>query len=244
MKNPLPAAAVGGSQKVEVRLLGGNTVDLSDVQSRKGLINLAHENTGTGNVVRFASGCKFDGSIEVHGSGNVIDVGTQCVIRGKIVVEGRNQRVTIGAHTTFVGVYLLCIEDCNLEIGAHCMFSRDIEIRTSDAHSIIDRATGRRINAAASVHIGNHVWIGVGALVSKGVRIADDSIVGAKSFVNGVFTEEGVVLAGAPARIVKRGVTWHRTRREQFDLEEIHRWRDAPAPGEPDAEIDSLAEPG
>lgn len=38
-----------------------------------------------------------------------------------------------------------------------------------------------RLNLAAPVVIGDYVWVGVGALISKGTVIPDDCVVGAKS---------------------------------------------------------------
>lgn len=53
-----------------------------------------------------------------------------------------------------------------------------------------------------------------------------DSIVGAMSFVNRQSDEEGVVLAGSPAKIVKRGITWNRSRRDKFTREQMDHWKD------------------
>ena len=220
---------------LEIRKAPGNLVDFADTSASKGLVNLAHELTGQGNQIVVEAASTFSGTLEIQGSDNIVRIGKHCSIRGKIVVKGRNQRVTIGDHTTFVGVYLLCIEECNIEIGSHCMFSRDIEIRTSDAHSVVDRASGRRINLPGSVRVGTHVWIGVGALVSKGASVPDDSIVGAHSFVNGTFDEQGIILAGAPARIVKRGITWNRSRKKAFTERELDHWRPGRADGPSDA---------
>lgn len=52
--------------------------------------------------------------------------------------------------------------------------------------------------------IGNNVFIGVGANIIGDVRIPDNCIIAAGSIVVNRFTEEGVVLAGVPAKIIKR----------------------------------------
>jgi acetyltransferase-like isoleucine patch superfamily enzyme len=150
-------------------------------------------------------------------------------VRGRLLVKGDGQSVKIGKNTTFQSVYILCQESCNVEIGEWCMFSRDIEIRTTDAHSVVDVKTRQRINKPTSVKIGNHVWVGVGSLISKGSQIPNDSIVGAYSFVNKKFTEENVLIAGTPAKIVRHGVTWNRGRKPKFTQAQLEHWKEPPS---------------
>lgn len=171
---------------------------------------------GTGNTV----------TIDIQGTRNTVVIGENCHFRGKIVVKDHGQTVVFGDHSTSNSVYILCQEGASVRIGRWCMLSRDIEIRTTDAHSVIDRQTGKRLNTPASITIGDHVWVGVGAVINKGASIAADSIVGAMAFVNGVFDEEGVVIVGVPARIAKRGVTWNRSRKKVFSEAEMNAWRD------------------
>lgn len=180
---------------------------------------------GTGNTITIGSGTRFDGSIEILGTKNTVVIGDNCHFKGDIVVKDHGQTVTFGDHSTCKSVYILCQEGCSVRIGRWCMLSRDIEIRTTDAHSLIDRQTGKRLNMPASISIGDHVWVGVGAIVNKGSRIAADSVVGAMAFVNSAFDEEGVVIAGVPAKIVRRGVTWHRGRKKAFSSAEMDAWR-------------------
>lgn len=54
-----------------------------------------------------------------------------------------------------------------------------------------------------SVHIGDDVWIGTGAIILPGVKIGSRSIVAAGAVVNRDVPED-VLVAGVPARIVKR----------------------------------------
>ena len=53
------------------------------------------------------------------------------------------------------------------------------------------------------VVIGNNVWIGENVVVLAGSQIGDGCIIGANSVVKGVF-ESNVIIAGAPARAVKK----------------------------------------
>lgn len=46
--------------------------------------------------------------------------------------------------------------------------------------------------------------------IGKNVKISDNSIVGWGSIVTRKFDEPNVIIAGIPAKVVKRGVNWDR----------------------------------
>ena len=50
--------------------------------------------------------------------------------------------------------------------------------------------------------IGNDVWIGVGAIIKRGVHVGNGAIIGANSFVNKNVPDFAVV-GGSPARIIR-----------------------------------------
>ena len=60
------------------------------------------------------------------------------------------------------------------------------------------------------VDIGNHVWVGKDVKIGKNARISDHRILGWGSIVSKEFDEPHVILAGMPAKIVKRGINWDR----------------------------------
>lgn len=217
-------------KKFVTEIAPGNIYEASDDSKFRGQVRIR---SGEGNSVVFGPGAKFSGVITIVGSNNTITIGQKCNLRGSIIVSGNGQTVSLGNHTTTVDVYILCHEGANVTIGQWCMFSRKIEIRTTDAHAVIDRATGNRLNLAGSITIGDHVWVGVGAIINKGAVVPADSIVGAMSFVNGRFDEEGVILAGAPARIVKRGITWARSRLPHYTPEMMNYWQASPGQDTP-----------
>lgn len=181
---------------------------------------------GKGNSVSLGEGAGIDRlDIKIAGSNNKLIIGKNCQLRGQILIKGNGQTVSIGDHTTFADVYLLCAEGCNINIGRWCMFSRKIEVRVTDAHSLIEVSTGNRVNMPRSIIIGDHVWVSLGVIINKGVTIADDNIIGAGAFVNKSFTESQTVIAGLPAEVVKRGLTWNRLRRSKWTEEEMNAWK-------------------
>jgi acetyltransferase-like isoleucine patch superfamily enzyme len=163
--------------------------------------------------------------IDVRGRDNRMTIGDKVALGGRLVITGNGQSIDIGNGTVARDTYVLCHEEQYVRIGRGCLFSRNVEIRTTDAHALICRETGERLNRAQPIEIGDHVWMGVGVLVSKGAKIADDNVVGAKSFVAKPFLESGTVIAGVPAKVVKRGVTWQRDTKEKYDPDKLDGWR-------------------
>lgn len=84
----------------------------------------------------------------------------------------------------------------------------DIYITSTDSHSIINKNTGKRINPSLSVKLGNHVWIGHRVSILKGVEIGNDCIVGGGSILTRAFLQDNVILAGTPAKIIKKNISW------------------------------------
>jgi acetyltransferase-like isoleucine patch superfamily enzyme len=57
---------------------------------------------------------------------------------------------------------------------------------------------------AKPIIIGNNVWIGANAIILPEVTIADGCIIGAGAVVTKSFTEKNCIIAGNPAKIIKR----------------------------------------
>ena len=85
--------------------------------------------------------------------------------------------------------------------GNNCMFATNCYLSDADWHDIYDRteAPGR----TARIVLGDNVWIGDSAIVCKGVRIGDNSIVGAGAVV-ARDVPPNTIVAGNPARPVKQ----------------------------------------
>ena len=183
------------------------------------------------NRVENNSGLAFRCHFRIHGSNNKIIIDDFArVIRCKFYINGNNNVVHIGKNVYMEDGAVLTDFDCNqitignnaiisrgfegaamegteIAIGEECLFSSHISIRTCDSHSIINEQ-GERINQSQSVRIGKHVWVGVNALFLKGALVSDDSVVAARSVITKPFDTGNVVIAGQPAKIVKRNVNW------------------------------------
>lgn len=153
-----------------------------------------------------------DCEIRLDGENNLIEIGDHVRFKsGKIYLRHTSgQHIRIGAGTTVEGAYLLVDEAASITIGADCMFSTNIQIRTGDKHSILDADTGERINCARDINIADRVWLGRSVQVLKGTVLKSETVVGTCSLVSGSFDEGHCVLAGVPARIIRRGIRWDR----------------------------------
>ena len=130
----------------------------------------------------------------------------------------KDAHVRIGDFTLLVGA--LITAETSVEIGSHCLISWGVGIADSDFHPV--SAAARRVDAEAlapyyegkperpleavrshPVRIGNNVWIGMNAIVLKGVTIGDDCVIAAGAVVT-KDVPPGTIVAGNPARFAKR----------------------------------------
>jgi acetyltransferase-like isoleucine patch superfamily enzyme len=186
----------------------GNTINVCENDKLKGL-NI--EIKGNNNQICIDEGFSCsDFFIRIWGNDNKVVIESHCKLNGRALFDGNEQLLHIGMGTTFERVGIVIAEGCNVEIGKDCMFSYGIQVRTSDAHSIIDINSKKRTNQSKGIKIGEHVWVGMDAIIQKGCCIPDDSIVGLRAVVNKSFFTKNIAISGIPAQIVKEGVTWDR----------------------------------
>ena len=178
---------------------------------------------GKNNIIQVAD-LKRSNKIKFHiyGDNNKIIINTKSRFISDIRIgsKGRfcnNCKIIIGENSTSEGSTIR-MQECNLElcIGTDSMLSNDIQIFCSDIHTIYDNENNV-INRGKNLIIGNHVWIGTGVNIAKNSIIGDNCIVGMKSVVAGKFEEPNCVIAGNPARVVKRNVNWDRLPIPSFD---------------------------
>ncbi len=158
-------------------------------------------------------------NIYIYGDNNIVDIGSNTFIGSAptIISFGYNDQnyinnasFKLGDGSSINEAFIALLEpNTAIEIGNNCMVSFGVTIEATDTHSIID--TNRNlINYGKNIKIGNHVWIGKDTKIGKGVKISDNSIIGWGSIVTKQFDESNVIIAGNPAKIVKRGVNWDR----------------------------------
>ena len=146
----------------------------------------------------------------MNGRGRIV-IGDGVRLSGKSTIIFSNRlnarpELMIG-DDTFIG------HDCALgigsvlKIGRHCLIAGGVRLFDFDGHPL-DAARRRAKEPTPPegirpIAIGDDVWIGAGAHVLKGVTIGPRSVVGAGAVVTKDVPAD-VVVAGNPARIVKR----------------------------------------
>lgn len=194
------------------KIKAGNSLDIpqsAELLMKKVTIKLG----GRNNRLIIGEGVEVSHcEIRIDGENNLVEIGARTRFSsGKIYLRHTaGQHIRIGVDTTVEGAYLLIDEAASIDIGNDCMLSTDILIRTGDKHSIIDVESGKRINPSRDVCIADRVWIGRDVQILKGTVLHQETVVGACSLVSKAFDEGNCVVAGVPAKIVKRGVRWDR----------------------------------
>lgn len=176
-------------------------------------INTTIQIKGNNNTILFEDRSRLiDCIISIVGSNNEIIIKRQTDIeRAVLLIGGNNCKIIIGSHTHIGASHLAVTEDNQLlTIGDVCMISDEVQFRTGDSHSIIDE-NGNRTNYAQSISIGDHVWIGEGCKVLKGVSIGNNSIVGTGAIVTKSFGNN-LLLGGVPAKVLKERINWNSQR--------------------------------
>jgi acetyltransferase-like isoleucine patch superfamily enzyme len=133
---------------------------------------------------------------EVHGTGN-ISMGTALFLYRDLYFETQGDGViSLGDNVVISrGVHLVAFE--SIRIGAGAMIGEYTSIRDAN-HRTGGSPVRESGHSASAIEIGNNVWIGRGVTVLAGVRIGDNSVVGA----NAVVTRDvasGTTVAGVPA---------------------------------------------
>ncbi|RVI06226.1 acyltransferase [Sinorhizobium meliloti] len=166
---------------------------------------------GSGAVLSFEPAVQLNEMIiVVRGNNCRLEIKRASRLTGRINLTNDHSRCIIGPGSSAERVWIIAGEGKTVSIGEDCMFAHGIEIRTSDAHSLVDRHTGQRINAPKDVTIEDHVWVGANVMINKGVTLPRDCIVAQGSVVTGKPFSEGDLIGGNPAKVLRQGCTWDR----------------------------------
>lgn len=166
-------------------------------------------------------GVKIDGGARLNGAtlsarqpeGCSLSIGSDSNIEASLVLEQASARISIGSRTHIGGGTLLAAAS-SIEIGDDVLIAFEALIMDHNSHSV--RFSERKHDvrdwikgtkdwsrvAMAPVRISNKAWIGVRAIVLKGVTIGEGAIVGAGSLVT-TDVPAWTIAGGNPARIIR-----------------------------------------
>lgn len=177
---------------------------------------------GDNNKVIIGDGCTFRGccNIIVRGDNNKLVIGNNCFISNaspmffgiglREVTYTHFASILVGENSYIGGADIVAMENnSEIIIGKNCLIAYNVVIYATDMHSLLDR-NGKLINYGKKVIIGDHCWLARDVKITKKAFIPNNTIVGIGSVVSSKFEEENTVIAGNPAKVVKRGVKFDR----------------------------------
>ena len=155
---------------------------------------------GSGKIIDYTGHLKT--TVILQKNANMFVLGKFYFYTGCKVVLRDNASLILG-NGSFINVdsKIYCKE--RIEIGENTYIGEEVIIRDTDEHNVIRE----NYQSTMPIKIGNHVWIGMRSMILKGVTIGDGSIVAAGSVVNKNIPKNCLV-AGNPAKIIKRNVKW------------------------------------
>ena len=146
------------------------------------------------------------------GSGGLLFIGPGSSLRhGSVALGGASTIVLEGEATAIRSFELQARNGGSIVAGHDQLWATGITLQTDDMHAIRDASSGQRLNGfGGHIRIGRHVWLGRDSVVLGGAVVGRDTVVGLGSIVTAGEHPDGVVLAGAPVRVVRTGITWSR----------------------------------
>ena len=90
-----------------------------------------------------------------------------------------------------------------ISLGNDVRLSEDVILRDSDNHEIVRPGFVK----SAPIVIGDHVWVGLRAVILKGVSIGNGSVIAAGALVNKSVPAHAI-FGGVPAKVIKDKIDW------------------------------------
>ena len=151
-------------------------------------------------------------AIRMWGHGPLLFNGPGSSLRHGTVALGDASTIVLKGEATAIATFELQARNGgSIVVGRDQLWATNITLQTDDMHAIRDASTGQRLNAfGGHIRIGTHGWLGRDSAVLGGAVLGRDTVVGLGSIVTAGEHPDGVVLAGAPARVVRTGITWSR----------------------------------
>lgn len=144
-----------------------------------------------------------------------IEVDAHSVIAGELLTFADRGHIRIGKHV-FVGEHARIWSGAGVTIGDRVLISHGVNVLDSAFHDLSAasrhqqflRIFSGKVNAVGTIHcepvtIEDDVWIGLNAIILKGVRIGKGAVVAAGTIVTRDVDAYSIV-AGPSARVIGR----------------------------------------
>lgn len=167
-----------------------NDVKYKNLRQANGpiLIN-AHKNS------QIIIGCNF--RFNSLGSSNPVGLNRVC----QISTMNENAKIIIGENVGISGTVISAFE--GVQIGNNVLCGGNVTIMDSDWHSInpLFRNDKRYIDSSKII-IEDNVWLGYNTIICKGVRIGENSVIGAGSIVTKDIPANKIA-TGVPCKVIR-----------------------------------------
>lgn len=165
---------------------------------------------------------KFKSSKLILSDNCIVKIGSSKhkIVGLRIIAKSAKSSVIIGNNLSSEKRFTIVMSkepDTTLSIGDDVMIANNVQIRTSDSHTIYDISTNEILNHCQNIEIGNHVWISQNCMICKGVKIADNCVIGANSLVTRSCSDSNSIYAGTPAKKIRTNINWDRLAPYKFD---------------------------
>ena len=171
------------------------------------------EFTGSGNRLVVADTVRLSGlSVSFNCDDGLVEIAESTGVPAfsANIRVGQDATVRIGRNVSSTSrVGISAVEGTTITVGDDVMFASENQLRGDDGHPIFDVHSGKRVNPARDITIGAHCWIGARAVLLGGTTLGPGSVVGMSALAKGRFPNN-CVLAGIPAKVVRRDVAWER----------------------------------
>lgn len=152
------------------------------IKNSKGKIFLSKKSKG---IIMFKGKAKFSNGIVLYVNGGSITFGDNFSCNKHCFISADNKIV----------------------FGNDVLLGWNISLRDSDGHKIIYKNEKKKDN---NVSIGNHVWICSNVDILKNSRIGNNCVIGYKSLVTNLKTDNNKLIAGMPAKVMKDDINWEK----------------------------------
>lgn len=143
-------------------------------------------------------------AIRLEKGANLTVHGTVQISRGSRIFVGDGAHLEMGPNSFIHDcATITCYE--HITMGAGASMSWNTNVIDGNVHEI--QVGDHVLPRTTPVSLGDHVWIGTGAIVMGGVKIGDGSIVAAGSVVTSE-VPSNVIVAGNPARVIHKNISW------------------------------------
>lgn len=164
-----------------------------------GMIRIGYGEVGLFDKKRLRAIWEVEGEVHFYGNalfkfGSKISVG-----QGASLYIGDGFRISPNSS-------IVCFK--SMRFGDNVRISWETILMDTDFHTI-KTLEGEKINPPKEINIGNNVWIGMRATIMKGVTIENNNIIGTNSLVNKSIAGSFQIIAGNPAKVIKKDVDWN-----------------------------------